>query len=56
MLGNKNIATPVTVSDHAGQCILVEPMGFESASCMEIKEFCRAIWPSKELKGKERNS
>jgi hypothetical protein len=27
-----------------------------SASCMETKEFCGAAWPSKELKGKERNS
>jgi hypothetical protein len=35
---------------------LVEPMGFESASCMETKEFCGATWPSKELKRKERNS
>src|SRR5216684_8522083 len=31
-------------------------MGFESASCMETKEFCGATWPSKELKRKERNS
>lgn len=31
-------------------------MGFESASCMETKEFCGAAWPSKELKRKERNS
>jgi hypothetical protein len=35
---------------------LVEPIGFESASCMEIKELCGATWPSKVLKGKERNS
>src|SRR6266849_9835660 len=35
---------------------MVEPMGFESASCMETKEFCGAAWHSKELKRKERNS
>jgi hypothetical protein len=35
---------------------LVEPMGFESANCMETKEFCGAAWPSKVLKGKEGNS
>ena len=35
---------------------LVEPMGFESASCMETKEFCGAAWPSKVLKGKDGNS
>jgi hypothetical protein len=35
---------------------LVEPMGFESTSDMETKEFCGAPWPSKELKRKERNS
>jgi hypothetical protein len=34
----------------------VEPMGFESTSNMITKEFCGATWPSKELKGKERNS
>jgi len=28
-------------------------VGFESASCMEIKGFCSATWPSKELKSKE---
>jgi len=33
----------------------VEPMGFESASCMETKEFCGAAWPSKELKRKKEN-
>jgi len=31
--------------------MLEEPMGFESASCMETKEFCGATWPSKVLKG-----
>jgi hypothetical protein len=35
---------------------LVEPMGFESASPMETKEFCGATWPSKVLKGKDGNS
>jgi hypothetical protein len=35
---------------------MVEPMGFESTSDMETKEFCGAPWPSKELKRKERNS
>jgi len=35
---------------------MVEPMGFESTSDMETKEFCGAAWPSKELKRKERNS
>jgi hypothetical protein len=35
---------------------LVEPMGFESASCMETKEFYGAAWPSKVLKGKGGNS
>ena len=34
---------------------LVEPMGFESTSDMETKEFCGAAWPSKVLKGKRRN-
>jgi hypothetical protein len=34
---------------------LVGPMGFESASCMETKEFCGAARPSKVLKGKDRN-
>ena len=33
----------------------MEPMGFESASRMETKEFCGAPWPSKVLKRKERN-
>jgi hypothetical protein len=28
----------------------------ESTSDMETKEFCGAAWPSKVLKGKERNS
>src|SRR5262249_4380113 len=32
---------------------MVEPMGFESTSGMETKEFCGALWPSKELKGME---
>src|SRR6267142_6231365 len=32
--------------------VLVEPMGFESTSDMETKEFCGATWPSKVLKGK----
>ena len=36
--------------------LLVEPMGFESTSDMETKEFCGAAWPSKVLKRKERNS
>jgi hypothetical protein len=35
---------------------MVEPMGFESTSDMETKEFCGAAWPSKELERKERNS
>ena len=35
---------------------LVEPMGFESTSYMETKEFCGAAWPSRVLKGKGRNS
>jgi hypothetical protein len=30
---------------------MVEPMGFESTRCMEIKEFCGAARPSKVLKG-----
>ena len=34
---------------------LVEPMGFESASHKEIKEFCGAARPSKELKRKGGN-
>jgi hypothetical protein len=34
---------------------LVEPMGFESASDMETKEFCGAPRPSKELKRKGEN-
>ncbi len=37
------------------QTKLVEPMGFESASCMETKELCGAPWPSKVLKGKGGN-
>jgi hypothetical protein len=35
--------------------MLVEPMGFESASGMETKEFCGAAGPSKVLKGKRGN-
>ena len=35
---------------------LVEPMGFESTSDMETKEFCGAAWPSKVLKGKRGNA
>jgi hypothetical protein len=35
---------------------IVEPMGFESTSELETKEFCGAAWPSMELKRKERNS
>jgi hypothetical protein len=35
---------------------LVEPMGFESTSDMETKEFCGAAWPSRVLKGKRGNS
>jgi len=35
---------------------MVEPMGFESTSDMETKEFCGAAWPSKVLKGKRGNS
>jgi hypothetical protein len=35
---------------------LVEPMGFESTSDMETKEFCGAAWPSRVLKGKGGNS
>jgi hypothetical protein len=31
-------------------------MGFESTSDMETKELCGAAWPSKELKGKEREA
>jgi hypothetical protein len=31
-------------------------LGFESASCMETKEFCGVTWPSKVLKGKDGNS
>jgi len=34
---------------------MVEPMGFESTSDMETKEFCGAAWPSKVLKGKRGN-
>jgi hypothetical protein len=34
---------------------LVEPMGFESTSDEETKEFCGAPWPSKELKRKGGN-
>jgi hypothetical protein len=34
---------------------MAERVGFESASGKEIEEFCGAAWPSKELKGKERN-
>ena len=45
----KRIRAEITV-------ILVEPMGFESASFMETKEFCGEPWPSKVLKGKEKNS
>ena len=36
--------------------LMVEPMGFESTSYMETKEFCGAAWPSKVLKGKGGNS
>ena len=35
---------------------LVASLGFESASCMETKEFCGAARPSKVLKGKGENS
>jgi hypothetical protein len=35
---------------------LVEPMGFESTSDKETKEFCGATRPSKVLKGKGGNS
>ncbi len=30
---------------------MAERVEFESACCMEIREFCDAAWPSKELKG-----
>jgi hypothetical protein len=29
---------------------MAERLGFEPARCKELKEFCGAIWPSKELK------
>jgi hypothetical protein len=35
---------------------LVEPMGYESTSDWEIKEFCGAAGPSRVLKGKRGNS
>ena len=35
---------------------MVEPMGFESTSDMETKEFGGPPWPSKELKGMKGNS
>jgi hypothetical protein len=35
---------------------MAEPMELESASGMEIKEFCGAARPSKVLKGKGGNS
>ena len=34
---------------------MVGAMGIESTSCMETKGFCGAPWPSKVLKGIERN-
>jgi len=37
------------------ETLLVEPMGFESTSNMETKEFCGAARPSKELKRKGGN-
>jgi len=35
--------------------VLVGAVGIESTNCMEIKEFCGALWPSKVLKATERN-
>jgi hypothetical protein len=34
---------------------VVRPVGFESTSDKETKEFCGAAWPSKVLKGKRGN-
>jgi hypothetical protein len=45
----------VLLSDGKEEEKLVEPMGFESTSDMETKEFCGAAWPSKELKRKVGN-
>jgi hypothetical protein len=35
---------------------IYEPIGFESTSDMETKEFCGAVWPTKEFKSKGDNS
>ena len=35
---------------------LVGAVGIETINLLETKEFCGALWPSKELKREERNS
>jgi len=51
----ESMSSERTVRDVSGLYTLnlAERVGFEPTSNMEIKEFCGAVWPSKELKGKE---
>jgi hypothetical protein len=46
----------MVLNEMAHLVYMVEPMGFEFTDCKETKELCGAAWPSKLLKGNQRNS